>query len=326
MTTSWQRVRSWLPVWGYRVDFKISLRKKLIGMSHWSDRELEALCFGIPPTTYSDRSVLEKERNKMRREIADAINSGALQAQAGSGNAVYGGQWQVERVCAVRWAIGRYLKFPEWLARHAHKEIWERQDAERRAAGRYTLGEAATVIADNAGERKKLMQERLLAAAKTGELAVYRPGEKARYRYVSNKLPRWFYEEAYWNDLNAWLDMNEPRISWRLPNPAPSPRSDTNKVEHIAPIRETQQTEHWISAVQVEAAKRWKTLRSGGANPTKFSLKDDLAHWSKSADIKTKTGINPSGEYIYKFALRPWTPPVDLNGRKVRKVRKIRKT
>jgi hypothetical protein len=52
---------------------------------------------------------------------------------------------------------------------------------------------------------------------------VYEPGRRARY-YPS--VPHELYEEAYWDDLNAWLAAEESRIQWRFPSPA---RADTRE-------------------------------------------------------------------------------------------------
>lgn len=71
------------------------------------------------------------------------------------------------------------------------------------------------------------------------------------------------------------------------------------------------QTNNWKMLIQIEAAKRWKALRGSGASPTKFSIRDDLARWCNETGVKTKTGINPSAAYIYRTALRDWTPPND---------------
>lgn len=68
-------------------------------------------------------------------------------------------------------------------------------------------------------------------------------------------------------------------------------------------------TSNWKMLVQAEAARHWAALRKDGANPTKFSIKDDLARWCRENGVKTKTGINPNPEYIYRHALRDWVPP-----------------
>ena len=68
---------------------------------------------------------------------------------------------------------------------------------------------------------------------------------------------------------------------------------------------------NWKLLVQAEAARRWKALRAAGANPTLHSIRDDLAIWCRNEGVKTKTGINPNSEYIYRHVLRNWAPPRD---------------
>lgn len=119
------------------------------------------------------------------------------------------------------------------------------QEKARRNAGRYQIGEAAEQLELHAGERADTMIDKLSKAAFEGNLPVHLPGEKARHAYPQNGMVRsnvstlpggisyfagtdWrqhvrdFYEEAYWDDLNAWLAENEPRIDWKFPAP---PRS-----------------------------------------------------------------------------------------------------
>jgi|SRR5579859_762410 len=95
----------------------------------------------------------------------------------------------------------------------------EKQRMEKEAAGRYTLEEAATLIATNTGERESAVLDELMSAVKEGKLTVHEPGRNLPY------LPttvRKFYEEAYWNDLNAWLDGINFRNPWRFPKLAPA--------------------------------------------------------------------------------------------------------
>ena len=65
----------------------------------------------------------------------------------------------------------------------------------------------------------------------------------------------------------------------------------------------------WKMRVQVEAARRFLSLRKAKANPTKLGVSKDLANWCIENDIRTKTGLHPAASYIYKHVLRPWTPP-----------------
>jgi len=70
---------------GDGASFPIELRQQIVAMSHWSERELEAFCFGIPPATYNDLSVPDQDREQMRRDIARGIESGELQAEPTGG-------------------------------------------------------------------------------------------------------------------------------------------------------------------------------------------------------------------------------------------------
>ncbi|MEO8003327.1 MAG: hypothetical protein ABI771_00335 [Betaproteobacteria bacterium] len=92
----------------------------------------------------------------------------------------------------------------------------------RRALGRYTLDEAALTLADATGERANEILKKLMNAATDGNLKTYEPGKELRYSYGPTfaERARDFHEEAYWNDLNVWLEENESRIIWRFPAPA----------------------------------------------------------------------------------------------------------
>lgn len=203
-----------------KYEFAPEARAVIAGESQWSETELEALCLGVPPTQYHDDCAPEAERAPIRQAILSACKSGKLDAhETGAGNAVYGGKWSIERVSAVRWAITNHFdRFPEWLARSCHAEIWKQQDEERRTAGRYTLQEAADALEQHTGTAAKDWLVKLEQAVPNDHLPVYRPGEQARYR---PKTVRPFYEEAYWDDLNAWLKAHEPRVKFRLAEPPP---------------------------------------------------------------------------------------------------------
>jgi hypothetical protein len=68
---------------------------------------------------------------------------------------------------------------------------------------------------------------------------------------------------------------------------------------------------NWKMAIQSQAAVIWRQYRAMAANPTKNSIKGDLARWCRDNKITTKTGINPDEDYIYRHVLRGWTPPTD---------------
>ena len=89
---------------------------RLFQESHWSERQLEALCFGIRPIAYRDRAVPNDERGVVRQTIREACgNGGVLAEKTGAGNPIYGGEWPIERLSAVRWADDHYAAFPKSL-------------------------------------------------------------------------------------------------------------------------------------------------------------------------------------------------------------------
>ncbi|KAF1038636.1 hypothetical protein BLA23254_07279 [Burkholderia lata] len=201
-----------------KYEFVPEARVVIANESHWSETELEALCLGVPPIQYRDDCVPEAERGPIRQAILSACRSGKLDAhETRAGNAVYGGKWRIERVSAARWAITNHFdRFPEWLARSCRAEIWKQQDEERRTVGRYTLQEAADALELHTGTTAQDWLVKLEQAVPNDHLPVYRPGEQARYR---PKTVRAFYEEAYWDDLNAWLNTNEPRVKFQFAEP-----------------------------------------------------------------------------------------------------------
>lgn len=110
------------------------------------------------------------------------------------------------------------------IAEHVSKrrEQYAKQGAEKDAAGRYTLAEAASMIARGAGERESTVLTELVSAVTQGKLRVHEPGRNFPYRPT---IVRTFYEEAYWNDLNAWLDSMNFRNPWRFPPPRTRPNA-----------------------------------------------------------------------------------------------------
>jgi hypothetical protein len=73
---------------------------------------------------------------------------------------------------------------------------------------------AARVISEQTGEKEKDIQNLLIATVQEGRLPVYKPGSDVCYK---PSTVRDFYEEAFWDDLNFWMDEFLPRIEWRFP-------------------------------------------------------------------------------------------------------------
>jgi hypothetical protein len=97
------------------------------------------------------------------------------------------------------------------------KRRYEAQEAEKRQDGRYTLEEAAATWEQHTGERAAPFLEKLTEAVRDGAVPVCEPGKHARYYPL---VVRGYYDEVYWDDLNAWLAKNEKRIRWQFCRPA----------------------------------------------------------------------------------------------------------
>jgi len=108
---------------------------------------------------------------------------------------------------------------PPHLGYIGEQYLLAQQEARKKHSGRYTLEEAAEKLAAEAGERPEVILQKLKAAALNGSLPVHEPGRNARYEYGPGQASQVheFYEEAYWSDLNEWLNKHEPQIQFRFP-------------------------------------------------------------------------------------------------------------
>lgn len=95
----------------------------------------------------------------------------------------------------------------------AHRALLARDEKKKHEAGRYTLKEAAESISTATAERSDVILQKLMNAAGKGYLAVFDQGENARREYGPRSVVMEFHEEAFWDDLNTWLQEFEPRIN-----------------------------------------------------------------------------------------------------------------
>ena len=186
--------------------------------------------------------------------------------------------------------------------------IEERNSREkiRRESDRYTLEEAAFFVGSRVNALPESILKKLIKAVGDGSLIVYAPGSNERYE-PDHAYVQGCYEEAYGADLNNWFEKNESRIGRLFPDPdAPIKTNTKARSKGEAP-----ETRNWKMLVQAEATRRWRTLRKGGANPTRLGIANELPKWCRDNDVKTKTEGNPTANYIYRFALskKYWTPP-----------------
>lgn len=91
---------------------------------------------------------------------------------------------------------------------------------------KYTVAEAASMLAKETGERESELFSRLDAAVLSGDLPAYPRGSQLKINYEAQSTyrrcmqPRGYQEYVYWHDLNKWQDENLQQVSYRFPNPS----------------------------------------------------------------------------------------------------------
>ncbi|EIN00426.1 hypothetical protein WQE_15386 [Paraburkholderia hospita] len=283
-------------------QFSAEDRQRFLDAESWNERELLALCLGVPRYADLDEIAPAAEREEVRSQIASAIKSGELPSEpdpdARPGSAVYGGRYQIDPAQAVRWALGKFPRLPEWLAVSKRKAIGDMQQAEKDAAGRYTLHEAAEKIAES-GERLKALQMKLCAAAERGELTVHGPGELGRYQYLDGAKARPHYEEAYWDDLNAWLEKFEPRIVFRFAPPVEPTSLDTCSNDDTLDVAEREPKSRPLARQRHQEDEILRVIRELGHDPKALPKRIPGQPWVKSAARDKLTGF---GDKVFDLA------------------------
>lgn len=132
----------------------------------------------------------------------------------------------------------------EILVEELEKREKQRME-ERQKSGRYTLDEAAEIIASNALIRADYVLKKLKESVGECELKVYQPNGLQPYEpkphpdavYIpglSNPIKKQvfsWYVEAFWDDLNNWLEKKEGRIKFRFPNPNQESRPEKRQIQ-----------------------------------------------------------------------------------------------
>jgi hypothetical protein len=266
---------------------------------HWTERQLEALCFGIDPTQYGDRDEIAEphHRDHAKKEIDEGLRSGRLRGKrkesSGPADAMYRCQWEIEPHSAVLWAEERFPRFPRFLVKEEMHRLYREQNEAKRAAGRFTLEEAALHISGNT-ENVQEVCAKLMRAALSGDLPVYLPGKLTKHDYGNDNTVREFYEEAYWEDLNKWLIANEPRLPFRfstpisLSSPSSSPITDESADQRCARLA------HRRGQLKLERTKAWQQQLAKEEGVSVARIKQLLKQYDDQHE-KKPTANNPFG-------------------------------
>ncbi|MGB3423816.1 MAG: hypothetical protein WBF84_06780 [Castellaniella sp.] len=186
---------------------------------------------------------------------------------------------------------------------------------DRQMAGRYRLIEAAEAIvrsdanapfrvirpelaprADTTGETLEELAEverrasaevvKLITSVEAGDLPVFLPGRNERHQ--SAERAGRYHEEAYWDDLNAWMDRNEPRITFRFP--APDEPGESGEPDAVSkPLPRQRHHEQEILRVIVELGYTATALppREAGKAWVRAEVRERLKH-SQTNDVFKK--------------------------------------
>lgn len=140
--------------------------------------------------------------------------------------------------------VDRWAKLKNGKPEFTRQDLWvpieelpRVQEEAKRRAGRYTLEEAARLLESEAGERFDTVLSGLCSATESGELRMHNPAEKFHRDYTAEKTRQvhYFYEEAYWDDLNSWLKAHEPHVRYRFRAPPITAKGSTDLADMDRP-------------------------------------------------------------------------------------------
>ena len=127
--------------------------------------------------------------------------------------------------------------------------------AERAAAGRHTLWDAATAIGSATATPFERVLEALIASANSGELAIYQDGATFPHK-PGGTLGALSGHEAYWSALNEWLRVHAVQSTFAFPKPSSSGEHEPELGERDLP------------RLQQQEQRILRTLRELGFTPT----------------------------------------------------------
>ena len=193
-------------------------------------------------------------------------------------------------------------------------ERYPADKAKRNALGRYTMREAAEVLATAHGFNAAVfIKERMLPAFKSGELVVLDPDDGAPVR---GRACNDFTDIVIPDNINAWMDAVSwaPYVRWPVTLRQHQPLDATlaREPEATQPTAEavTPETD-WRMAVQEEAWEHWLRLRASGCNQSVHGICDHMAKWCTDNNIQGGKKQNPRAGTIRNTVLGAghWNPP-----------------
>ena len=193
---------------------------------------------------------------------------------------------------------------------------------QRQAGGRFTLAEAAQVLADT---RPELAVDQLLLrmqrAHTDGKLMVN--AEDGLPRMQADRCSI-FSDTLLSADVDRWLESMGASYAFPSANvDTPAANAANLLIEHPkqgpsgdAAVRQTSKARpESVDAVRLqiqhEATEEWIRWLARGGNPTVHGILDTIASWCVKNEIRTAGGVNPKAGTIRNTILgaKHWTPP-----------------
>lgn len=181
-------------------------------------------------------------------------------------------------------------------------QLFEQQLSASIKAGRYTLEQAADYIARDPNVDREDVLKLLTESVTSGTLITYAPGLNNPYR---GRVVRDFYEEVFWDDLNAWLADHCRRLGCSFPEPGISETAAKPRTETATGGADRARTNQPAVDRQPKAAEQWKTdaraigeewmnaERKEGRDPGVIAIAKYLEGELSNRDIR-----GPRGKYL----------------------------
>jgi len=195
--------------------------------------------------------------------------------------------------------IGRYIP-PKGKALIKAKKL-------KKDEGRLTINEAMSLLQEKTDEFFNLSK-----AVKAGEILTYAPGSRKALKGDTDNCSD--NEEAYPADLNAWLDANFPRATWRFPALATEPTPDTGKGGEGKPKQsEPQDNDNlkadWKQTAKEKAGVIYEREKKTGCDPSYASIAKTIEKEFAKEGVLTAKGKRLNADYILRHGLTGWKRP-----------------
>ena len=112
-------------------------------------------------------------------------------------------------------------------------KVIQKDTLARWGVGRYQIEEAAEFISKYGDVKYELIEKKLKDAINIGDLDTYPTGQNIIREVEKSEI----WDDAYWDDLNEWLDKNEKRITWRFEKPSHASQSKQTSINALPIIQ-----------------------------------------------------------------------------------------